>query len=112
MAKTIVTAQLFNAVKLLLAGGAKQSEAAQYMKISVPTVARIASAENIEEYKAMTYVSNGNAYAKKKPEENQKPNLLAGNYTLNRLYELMKEQNELLKGISNKLAFVVDELTK
>ena len=36
----------------------------------------------------------------------------AGNfYQMNRLIELMKEQNEILKSLSNKVAFIVEELT-
>lgn len=118
MPKVIITQQVFNAVKTLLAGGATRAEAAEYMNISKATVNRIDNAETLEEYKAITYASMAPTYYAKKgakkeePPQEQKPNLLAGNYTLNRLYELMKEQNELLKGISNKIAFVVDELTK
>ena len=117
MKRQTITPQLFNAVKTLLAGGATQTEAAEYMGLSRPTVQRIAVSEDLEEYKSITYEKTAHYYAsknhkKEEPPQEQKPNLLAGNYTLNRLYELMKEQNELLKCISNKLAFVVDELTK
>ena len=37
---------------------------------------------------------------------------VSANYQMNRVCELLKEQNETLKLISNKLAFIVDELTR
>ena len=41
-----------------------------------------------------------------------KGGVLSANYQMNRMYDAMTKQNELLTLISNKLAFIVDELTK
>ena len=39
------------------------------------------------------------------------PQMMASSYQVNRMIELMQQQHELLKFISNKLAFIVEELT-
>ena len=120
--RTRITENIYNAVKLILRGGAKTKQAAEAMGISVNTVHRINKTESYQEYVNLAYM-NGSAWYReqekqdKKPEEKIEPLKQAGGqlssgYQLNRIYEALKEQNELLKLLSNKVAFIVDELTK
>ena len=112
---TKITPQVFNAVKTLLKGGATQGEAANYMGISGNTVNRIAKAETFEEY---TNIAYANGCGKGVPkgglltDDKQKGGTISANYQMNRMYELLKQINETLTIMSNKLCFVVDELTK
>jgi hypothetical protein len=104
---------MFNAIKTLLKGGATQGEAASYMGISGNTVNRIAKAETFEEY---TNIAYANGCGKGVPkgglltDDKQSGGTISANYQINRIYELLKTQNETLTIISNKLAFIVDEL--
>ena len=66
-ANTYVTLNIFNAVKILLNGGASRKEAAEYMNISKGTVDRIAVSETFEDYRQMV-----NAYHYKKKAEAEK----------------------------------------
>ena len=115
-----VTQSMFNCVKRLLDSGAPVDEIVDYMKISATTVQRIRRAESLEEYKGMTYcaVRAKRANEKKEPEpapqvqevihkHEQSVTLVANHY----MAEEMRKQTELLTIISNKLAFIVDELT-
>ena len=97
-------------------------EICEYLKISATTVQRIRKAESLEEYKSMTYVAVRAARAgeKKEPEPEPAPQvqevihkheqsvtLVANHY----MAEELRKQTQLLTLISNKLAFIVDELT-
>ncbi len=112
---TRITPQMFSAIKTLLKGGATQGEAANYMGISGNTVSRIAKAETFEEY---TNIAYANGCGKGIPkgglltDDKQGGGTISANYQLNRIYELMKTQTETLTLISNKLAYIVEELTK
>ena len=67
-----------------------------------------------EEVKKQEAVKAQEAEDKRKEEDRrqEKPyTMMASNYQTNRLIELLREQNEILKCMSNKLAFIVDELT-
>ena len=118
MGKPKVTEGIFNAVKLLTNGGASVDEIAEYLSISPATVSRIRSSQNMDEYKNAAIAAYMNYRHKtKKPEppaveETPKVSGMSGNYQMNRVIELLKAQNETLTLISNKLAFIVDELTK
>ncbi len=115
-----VTQSMFNCVKRLIESGAPVDEICEYMNISPTTVGRIKRAESLEEYKSMTYVSVRAARANKSPEPEPAPQvqevihkheqsvtLVANHY----MAEELRKQTELLTLISNKLAFIVDELT-
>lgn len=119
-----VTQSVFNCIKTLLAGGASHKECADYMKLSVITIGRINRAETYEDYKQsviMAKLHSGKPVSVPAPEptpepEQEKPEKpkvvdTSGTYQMNRLIELMKEQNELLKAISNKMAFIVEQLS-
>jgi len=137
-----VTPSVFNAVKVLLKGGATREEAANYMKLSVATVGFIKKSETIEEYKNIVFqysetkkaaAAAKKAAAKKKPEPEAEQkakevnvhdipphNVVDGtpsNYQINLMIGFLREirdhekvQTELLKMISRKLAFVVEDL--
>ena len=134
---TKVTESVFKAVKILLKSGETQTACAEYMNISVHSVQRIAVAEDFEDYKnrisAYYFSKKKKAEEAKKAEEERKaaeeakkaeekklppqptPIVLPQHKPINgedsyQLVRLMKEQNEMLKLISNKLAFIVDEL--
>lgn len=123
--RTRITENIYNAVKLILRGGAKAKVAAETMGISVNSVHRINKSESYDEYVNMAYMNGSARYReqekKEKEESKQTPQAetlklpggqLSSGYQLNRIYEALKEQNELLKLLSNKVAFIVDELTK
>ena len=135
-ANTYVTLNIFNAVKILLNGGASRKEAAEYMNISKGTVDRIAISETFEEYRQLVnaYHYKKKAEAEKKakekaekaeqaeatqdtvqPAQQEQPKQIVHNVTVQATHYMMQEMqktNELLKFISNKLGFIVDELTK
>jgi len=127
-----VTQQIFSAVKILLENGATIAEAAKFMKLSEVTVRAIRNSESFTEYNNIL-AANRKAYAKKKAAEKKAetvttvtpvtpvtavtlPKEVTQVKTVNvqipwQLMQEMKRTNELLTGISNKLAFIVEELT-
>ncbi len=127
--KTVVTKEIFECAKILFKSGAKNQEVCRYLKLAPCTVTRIKQAETLEEYKQIqaAAVANWKGNQKKKeanetpkPEtdevqrkpENAKPtNNLAGQYQMNRIIDLLREQNEIMKLLSNKLAFIVEQLS-
>lgn len=127
--RTKVTQKVWECVKLLFENGATYNEAADFMKLSIATVNTIKASDSYEEYKHMAIVRSAKWSSKQKkakeqakqetkPEETvltddkQKGGTISANYQVSRIYELLKKQNETLTLISNKLAFIVDELTK
>ena len=101
------------------------------MGVSLATIGRIKQAANYEEYKSLTGTAMYLATQKNKKQKEEKPEpitqapapapvvedlklpggTMSASYQLNRIYELQKKQVETLILISNKLAFIVDELT-
>ena len=142
MAKPKVTESTWKAIKTLLKGGATYKEICEYMNIASSTVSQIKSSETYEEYKHKVYLTSGyyrkkmaaieaakqKEEKKKAKEEDEKVvpvvepqetktqvvehrqtiQITATHYMM----EELKKANELLTLLSNKLAFVVDELTK
>lgn len=106
-----ITEQVFNGVKAMLKGGALQKDAAEWAGVSANTVNRIAKAESYDSYLGYAYANGRNAYPETRlQDDRQKGGTLSANYQLNRIYEMLKKQNETLVLISNKVAFIVDEL--
>lgn len=123
-----ITQSKFNAVKTLLKGGASVREIMEYMELSDNTIYMIKAAETLAEYENMIaekYLAAkkartesaaakvGTAPAKEetKPVEvvkqvQQTVTIQATHYMM----QEMQETNKLLKTISAKLAFIVDEL--
>lgn len=131
--KVKVTSKIYDCVKLLFENGATYKEAADFFHLSLATVNTIKASDSFEEYKHMAMMrgSKWKAANKKKQVETAKPEVkpeakpetvltddkqkggtISANYQVSRIYELLKQQNETLTMISNKLAFIVDELTK
>jgi hypothetical protein len=121
-----LTERQYNAIKTLLKGGATQKEAAEYMQVSPNTAFWVGKAETYEEYlqiKAEKLLSNKKRVAaikaQEKPQET-KPQTNAPQVTEHKqtivvqatwaMTQEMQKTNELMKSISNKLAFIVDEL--
>lgn len=125
-----ITEKIYRACKIMLKGGATLKEVAEYMDISINTAGRINRAETFEEYKNIAY-SEGYLFKKKKAAEEaaakqvqaqatqapaeppkqvveykQSVTIQATHYMETEL----KKQTELLTMISNKLAFIVEEL--
>lgn len=128
----------FKAIKTLLRGGATQKEAAEYMQVSPNTAFWIGKAETFEEYQHMCAERHMEqkrvAAMKAKQKTAQKVAAEVGampaamvaqqtpaapqvmNPTVVRveathyMMQEMQKTNELLKQISAKLAFIVDEL--
>ena len=129
-----VTQGVFEAAKLLLANGAGNAEVAKYLKISTDVVTFIRKAETYEEYQTIMYEYSlkkrqreaarmAAIKAKETPKE-EPPQIVAQTpppqivehrqtVTVQATWQMtqeMKQTNELLKSISNKLAYIVDEL--
>jgi len=131
-----VDERLWWAVKTLIKGGSLLKDAADYFGISVNTVGRINQSESYEEYKNIIAANKAAYYQKKsrlpeKPVEESKevrveaiepvekpsePEKIIEHRQVVQVqashYMLTEQQktNELLQLISNKLAFIVDEL--
>ena len=124
-----LTERQFNAIKTLLKGGATQKEAAEYMQVSPNTAYWIDKAETFEEYlqiKAEKQLSNKKRVAaikaKEKAQEKaqEAPQTAASQVIEHRqtvtvqatwaMMQEMQKTNKLLELISNKLAYIVDEL--
>ena len=133
---TKVTEAIFNAVKILIENGAKNAECAKYMRISTATVSVIRNSETYEEYKQNMHLISGSerkrrqaaaiaakakaeAEAQKQegtPQEETQEKVVEHKYNVtiqatHYMEEQQKRTNELLTLISNKLAFIIDELT-
>lgn len=115
MAKIKVTEDVFKAVKQLQKGGATIEESAGYFDIAHATISRIRACATYDAY----------MHSRKKEKQSNETNT-AGviaeiskpvNPTVVRveathyMMQEMQKTNELLKAISNKLAFIVEELT-
>lgn len=135
MRKTLLK-QEFDTAKLLLSKGMRNIDCAKTLDISAATVGRIKEAKDwnsylaikkrMSEYQKERYNAKKTAKTvtieKKVPEPvvkvaetaqtniRYKPDPMANNYQIHRLLEELKLQNEYLKQISAKLAFLVEEL--
>lgn len=129
--KAKITNQMFQVVKTLSKGGATVKEISEYLKLGTSTITRIRAAETYEEYKQICAASAINAKKKAEkvaseaePQDVQAtepapaPKPSASDYYKDvRVYaELarhgaeLRQLNETMKLISNKLAFIVDQL--
>ena len=116
----------YKAIKTLLRGGASQKEAAEYMQVSPNTVYWVSKAETFEEYqqnsaerqleykRVAAIKANGaektsvqaTPAAPQVVEQRNTITIQATHYMMQKL----EETNNLLKLISNKLAYIVDDL--
>lgn len=125
----------FNCVKIMLMAKAPYAEIEKYLGVSKATIGRISGCESFEEYRQMMTAA-AIAYKQKKEQEKaqeklqeqpeEKPEeqpeakpeqpekVVRYNVTIQATHymeEQQKRTNELLTLISNKLAFIVEELT-
>lgn len=117
-----MTESKYKAIKMLLNGGATHKEAADYMGVSEVTVYRVNASETWVEYTNMmaekTLAARNEREAKRtaQPQETKPVEVVKEvrqTVTVQATWAMMQEMqktNELLKLISNKLAFIVDEL--
>lgn len=125
-----VTQGVFDAVKICLESGNSVSETAKFMKMAWDTVQLIRDAETLEEYKASAYertkkfkqvaaikakqntkqeVKHEEKTEVKSEEPVKNPTVIKIEATHYMMQELQKT-NELLTGISAKLAQIVSDL--
>ena len=120
MAKRKIDIKAFKAVKTMLSGGATIEETSEFLDVSPATISRIRQSETYEEYRqiiaAMWVKQKAQEQQESKPTAEPAPAPVPVPMSLNqgslnnRIYELLKEQNEMLKLISNKMAFIVEQL--
>ena len=120
--------RMFDCIKILLASGQTADQIKDYLGISPCTTYRIKQCENLQEYKnRMIAMATKRATREKKQEEkpvepadqgtSAQPQQVVEHrqsVTVQTTYYVSQKLDamvELLKGISAKLAFVVDELT-
>lgn len=128
-----LTESKYNAIKIILHGGATNMEAAKYMQVSTATVCRVKASETFEEYK--NTVAEKTLAARKARENERKAQSVAKepekpaqikqeapatqvveyrqNVTIQATHFMMQElqkTNEYLKQISAKLAYIVEDL--
>ena len=125
-----VTKGVFEAVKILLQGGASVKEICKYLNLSDYTIYVIKNVETYEEYEqhVAEKIAKSNAaraIKQKQAQENKSEapvetkaatQVVEHRQTVvvqatHYMMEEMKKTNELLTTISAKLAFIVDELT-
>ena len=121
-----VTKALFEAGKILINGGATNGEVEKFLKVSRDVVTMFRQAETYEEYQALMWEKSQKnkqkqvAAMKAKEEQKQETKTVdVPAAEVNRVVTVqlshyvmteIQKQNELLTGISNKLAFIIDEL--
>lgn len=119
-----ITKEIYTAVKFMLKGNASTRETAESLGISINSVNRIRNSEAYNEYIENARYGGSARYRKDvknklKEAETAKPvedlkqpgGTLSGNYQINRIFEQQKQTNDLLKLISDKLAYIVQQLT-
>ena len=133
--RIVVTPQMFACIRTLLDAKAPYAEISKYLGVSHSVIAKVTACETFEEYQALlaTYskrqkesyarkAAAQSASEKKIEEKNEEPaNEPTATKTESRqtivvqashyMLEEQKKTNELLTSISNKLAFIVEELT-
>ena len=110
MAQRKVDKNTFEAVKAMTTGGSSVADCQRFTGLAHATISRIRSAESFEQYIA-TPVHKEKKKVEVHPQtaEHRQTVVVQASH-----YMLIEQQktNELLTAISNKLAFIVDELTK
>ena len=114
--KRKITEQTFDVIKKLIKGGASATEICEYLQISLNSYYKVKSCESYAEYDdyvAMKSAEKADYQHKKKGEQTppvddhrQTVQIIAPHY----MTEELREIKEVLKVISNKLAFIVEDL--
>ena len=116
-----VDQNMFNTIKILRGAGKTIAETAELTGLSKATVQRIAKAPDLAAYFSENAASSRKyahtpapACTPAKTPENAPVRVpavtSAGTFYSMRLIELLTQQNEVLTSISNKLAFIVEQL--
>lgn len=105
-----ITEDVFAMVKAILAGGKTQGETARLVGISGNTVNRISRSASYADYIDIAY-ANGCGKGVTKSEKNGEKPAISGAWMLERIFDEAKKQTALLTAISDKLAYIVVELT-
>lgn len=114
--KPSLTSKKYTAIKIMLNAQTPVSEISEYMEVSESVVYRVKNTQDFEEYQqsrrtAAIFATNKSAAADPQQVEHihhheQSVTIIANHY----MAEELRKQTELLTIISNKLAFIVDEL--
>lgn len=114
--KPSLTAKKYTAIKIMLNAQTPVSEISEYMEVSESVVYRVKNTQDFEDYQqsrrtAAIFANNKGAAADPQQVEHihhheQSVTVIANHY----MAEELRKQTELLNLISNKLAFIVDEL--
>ena len=122
MEKKRMTQDLFDNIKTLRAHGMTSEAVSKALGVSKATIYRVGTSKSLDAYRELTRQHGTPAQATPTPVTNPAtapavtnpatpaPVTRPSDYQINRLYELTKEQNELLKSISAKLAYIVEQL--
>ena len=116
-----VDQKLFSAAKILFENGATTTEVARYLKISEETARRIKNSESLEEYRQEVSAIKA-SYAARHKKEGKKEEITLDKtspktmdakdyYMVTKLIKAVEEQNEILKLISNKIVYIVEQLS-
>lgn len=118
-----VDAKRFKAIKILLESGETIQEVADYMEVSKITVQRIKSSKTLDEYfhnlNAARFMAQKKEEEKKAEPKVEEPKqvtqVVEHRQTIqvqatHYMMEKLSETNELLRLISNKLAYIVEKL--
>lgn len=113
----------YNHIRILLEAGSTYDEVHEYLGVGNTTIARIKHADTYDEYRQLTSACAMDMKARRqkakavteqpvKPVATEQPVKLEAKdwYIANKALKALEEQNELLKLISNKLAFIVEQL--
>ena len=108
-----VTESVYGAVKFCLESNSI-AETARFTKLSGTVVSMIQKSESFEDYKRIMFETSRKCHGRtKKPENDNPPEEVKANVTVQAsryMEEKMGEMCELLKGISAKLAVIIDDL--
>ena len=127
MSNKVVDKRRFDAIKIMIESGAKNEEIEKFMNVSTWVICKVKKSETYEEYRNIIAAINLKKKQKKereeektvsekdtrKPEPEQKmtgADIMSSTYKMTQLIDAVKKQTEVLTLISNKLAYIVEEL--
>ena len=131
-----VTEAKFKTIKTLVNSGMPYAQIQESIGVSKVVIGAVKQSDTYEDYKHRMYTMSGSyrrkmaekkkeeeqltvkagdiakAVEKEKPQTESTTTMMISGYQVNRIIEQLTKQNEILTLISNKLAFIVDELTR
>lgn len=121
----LITEKTFNAVKIMLKGGATGAEIAEYLKLGTTTVSRIRNCDTWDDFilrkrEAAIFAQKNKEKKAEKQEEPKQPEqpkeqIVKHEQTItiqatHFMMQELQETNKILKLISNKLAMICEDL--